>query len=335
MSKIMSALVYEGPHQMNIRQVPVPITQPDEVLIRVAYSGICGSELSGYEGKNSLRKPPLIMGHEFSGYIEEVGSAVNRPELKTGVAVTANPLISCNRCMYCLSGKQQLCPSRKLLSASLPGSNAEFVAVRVDAIFLIPSELPLSTAALVEPTACAIHAAILAAPSPDESGLVVGAGPIGLLVIQALIDRGLKRIFCIDLNADRLAMAERLGAIPTTFESTAAQPVDLVIDAVGVSVARQGCARAVKSGGRIVWIGLHHPDTELPINDFIRREITTYGSFAYTPVDFYHALQALAQKRITLEDSWTQVEPLKNGTECFERLLHGAAVSKIWLTPQE
>lgn len=335
MNRMMSALVYEAPRQMKIRQVPVPVPQPDEVLIQVAYSGICGSELSGYKGKNALRRPPLILGHEFSGTIEAVGGAVDRPELSQGVAVTANPLISCRRCLYCLSGKQQLCPNRKLLSASLPGSNAEFVAVRADAVFPIPPDLSLTAAALAEPTACALHAAGLAAPSPEESALVVGAGPIGLLVIQALAARGLRRIFCIDRNVDRMAMAEKLGAVPATFESLSTEPVALVIEAVGVSATRQGCARAVRSGGRIVWMGLHEADSELPVNDFIRREITTFGSFAYTPVDFYHALQALAQKRFSLDESWTQIEPLTKGTACFERLLQGDAVSKIWLTPGE
>jgi len=335
MKSTMSALVYEAPLQMNMRQVPMPVLQPDEALVRIAYSGICGSELSGYEGKNSLRKPPLIMGHEFSGHIEAIGSAVDRPELKVGVEVTANPLVSCRQCRYCLSGKQHLCPNRKLLGAHVPGSNAEFVAIRADALLLIPPELPLTMAASVEPAACAIHAAALATPSPDEQALVVGAGPIGLMVIQALADRGIKRVFCIDLNKERVAMAEKLGAVRGTFESLASQPVDIVVDAVGASATRQGCARVVRSGGRVVWIGLHESDSTLPVNDFIRREITTYGSFAYTPIDFENALQTLAQKRITLEDAWTQIEPLENGTACYEKLLHGAPISKFWLTPKE
>ncbi len=335
MNSMMSALVYEAPFQMDMRQLPIPVIQRDEALIRVSYSGICGSELSGYEGKNSLRKPPLIMGHEFSGHIEALGSAVDRPELKVGAAVTANPLVSCRQCRYCLSGKQQLCPNRKLLGAHIPGSNAEFVSIRADSLFLIPSELSLTTAALVEPAACAIHAAALAKPSPDQQALVVGAGPIGLMVIQTLADRGTGQIFCIDLNVERLAMAEKLGAVPATFESLATQAVDIVVDAVGTSTTRHGCAGVVRSGGRIVWIGLHEADTILPVNDFIRREITTYGSFAYTPIDFEDALQALSQKRITLEESWTQIEPLENGTACYERLLHGAPISKIWLAPKE
>jgi threonine dehydrogenase-like Zn-dependent dehydrogenase len=335
MKSTMSALVYEAPLQMNMRQLPIPVPQADEALIRVAYSGICGSELSGYEGKNSLRKPPLVMGHEFSGQIEALGDAVERPELKVGAAVTANPIVSCGQCRYCLRGNQQLCPERKLLGAHLPGSNAEFVAIRADAVLLIPPELPLTTAALVEPAACAIHAAALAAPAPDEQSLVVGAGPIGLMVIQALVDRGIRQVFCIDLNAERLAMAEKLGAVPATFESLASQPVDIVVDAVGASATRQGCGRVVRSGGRIIWIGLHESDTALPVNDYIRREISTYGSFAYTPIDFDNALKALAEKRILLEDTWTQIEPLENGTASFEKLLHGAPISKIWLRPQE
>jgi threonine dehydrogenase-like Zn-dependent dehydrogenase len=335
MNKTMAALVYEGPYSMTMREVAVPTIKPDEVLIRVAYSGICGSELSGYEGKNSLRHPPLIMGHEFSGHIVEIGSGVDRTDLKQDTAVTANPLISCKRCIYCLSGRQQLCPNRKLLSASLPGSNAEYVAVRADALHVLPPDMLLTHAALTEPAACAIHAAGLAAPLPHERGLVAGAGPIGLLVIQALANQGLREIYCVDLNAERLAMAEALGAIPTTFEAMAANPVDIVVDAVGVSVVRQGCIRAVRSGGHVIWVGLHDAETSLPINDLIRREIVAYGSFSYSPIDFQHALQAIAQKQITVDDSWTQIEPLRNGTACFEKLLQGAPVSKIWLTPNE
>src|SRR5258705_13555790 len=120
MKLTMSALVYEAPLQMNMRQVPLPVIQPHEVLIRVAYSGICGSELSGYEGKNSLRKPPLIMGHEFSGNIVQIGeqAALRRPDLSVGMPVTVNPLITCGVCSYCLSGRQPLCVNRKLLTAA-------------------------------------------------------------------------------------------------------------------------------------------------------------------------------------------------------------------------
>src|SRR5579871_161369 len=182
MTQQMNALVYEGPRQMPLRTVPIPEIGPGEVLIKVAYSGICGSELSGYLGMNSLRKPPLIMGHEFSGHIEQIDAqaATDFPALKVGTLVTANPLISCGHCSYCQSGRHQLCPQRKLLSASLPGSNAQYVAVAASALYPIPEGLSPTTAALTEPTACAVHVADVLRPRPMESALVIGAGPIGL-----------------------------------------------------------------------------------------------------------------------------------------------------------
>ncbi len=331
----MSALVYEGPKQMNVREVPAPTMQPDEVLIRVAYSGICGSELSGFEGKNALRKPPLIMGHEFSGTIEQIGQQAKAqfPDLHIGQHVTANPLISCGRCVYCLSGRQQLCPNRKLHSAHLPGSNAELITIRADAVLPLPEGLAFTTAALAEPAACAVHAAELAAPKPDEAGLVAGAGPIGLLTIEALADYGLKTIYCAELNPERMAMAQALGATPITLDDFQDR-VDLAVDAVGASAVRQACIAATHSGGRVVWIGLHEASSPLPVNDMIRREITTYGSFGYTTLDFRNGLEALAQQRLWLEDAWTRVEPLNRGTACFEELLTGSTVAKIWLSPQ-
>jgi threonine dehydrogenase-like Zn-dependent dehydrogenase len=332
----MKALVYENPYQMQMRDVPVPTPQPDEVLIRVAYSGICGSELSGYEGKNSLRKPPLIMGHEFSGTLHQIGerAAQQFPHLQTGIQVTANPLISCNTCEYCMTGRPQLCPKRKLMSAALPGSNAEFVAVRADAIHILPDKVDLTTAALTEPAACAVHAADIVRPRPTESGLVVGAGPIGLLIIQALFDYGLKTIYCADLNAVRLEMAQQIGAIPLASTEGFTNQVDLAVDAVGADPTRQLCVNAVRSGGRIVWVGLHEAASPLPINDMIRREIQSYGSFAYNHRDFAYALQALAQRRLWLETGWTRIEPLERGAACFEELLHGSTVAKIWLEPK-
>jgi threonine dehydrogenase-like Zn-dependent dehydrogenase len=335
MTTMMKALVYEGAHQMNIREVPVPSPQPDEVLIKVAYSGICGSEISGYEGKNALRKPPLIMGHEFSGHIAALGGMVKDrfPELSVEMPVTVNPLTWCGRCEYCLSGRHHLCPNRKLLSATLPGSNAEYVCARADTVLPVPENMPLPLAALTEPAACAVHAARLAAPQPDESVLVAGAGPIGLFIIQAFLDRGVKTVYCADLNAERLAMAEALGAVPVKLDEQLKSKVDIAVDAVGVTLVRQACVSAVRSGGRVLWVGLHEQFSPIDINDTIRREIVTYGSFAYTPLDFRHALSALAQRRLGLQEAWTRVERLEDGSACFEELLAGSAAAKIWLTP--
>lgn len=332
----MKALVYEAPYQMTVQDVPVPTVGADEVLVKVAYSGICGSELSGFEGKNSLRKPPLIMGHEFSGVITEIGAqaAITRPDLQVGSRVTANPLVTCGQCEYCLAGRQQLCPKRKLLSASLPGSNAEYVTVTATNVLVLPEGMALNTASLTEPMACAVHTARLAAPRPGETALVIGAGPIGLMTIQALAVYGLKTIYCADLNAERLAMVESLGAVPVNLKEWNG-PVDIAIDAVGASATRQSCAKVVRAGGRVIWVGLHEAESALPINDLIRREIVAYGSFAYNPLDFKAALDGLASGAFGLQPAWTRVETLEKGSACFEELLHGSSVSKIWLQPGE
>lgn len=330
----MTALVYEAPHQMPLREMDIPTPRADEVLIRVAYSGICGSELSGFEGKNSLRKPPLIMGHEFSGQIEQIGeeAAARFPTLQVGQAVTVNPLITCGDCLYCLRGQHQLCANRKLLSASLPGSNAQYVAARAAAVLPLPSGMSMTIAALTEPTACAVHIAALVAPKPHESALVVGAGPIGLLTIQALQNCGVKQVYCADLNAERLAKATALGADGVKLDAVRGQ-VDIAVDAVGATATRQGCVAAVRAGGRVVWTGLHEAESLLPINDMIRREISAYGSFAYTRLDFGNALHALAEGRLRLDLDWTRIEPLANGATCFVELLNGSPTVKIWLDP--
>lgn len=127
----MKALVWEGPRIMNMREAPEPTAAEDEVVLRVAYAGICGSELSGYLGHNALRKPPLIMGHEFAGAIVELGGRALEinPALAVGTRVTVNPLQYCGECIYCLKGVNQLCVSRKLIGAARPGAFAQFVSV--------------------------------------------------------------------------------------------------------------------------------------------------------------------------------------------------------------
>ncbi len=332
----MKALVYDAPYEMTVHDVPKPNINTDEVLIQVAYSGICGSELSGFEGKNSLRKPPLIMGHEFSGLIVEIGqqAADARPDLQVGTRVTANPLVTCGQCDYCLSGHQQLCPKRKLLSAVLPGSNAEYVAIAAKNVLVLPDGMALTTASLTEPMACAVHTARVVSPQPGEIALVVGAGPIGLMTVQALAVYGLKAIYCADLNAERLAMVESLGAVPVNLKEWTGS-VHIAVDAVGATSTRLSCAKAVKAGGRVSWVGLHEAESSLPINDLIRREIVSYGSFAYNPLDFKVALDGLATGRFALKSEWTRVEPLGGGKACFEELLQGSSVAKIWLQPGE
>ena len=209
----MKALVYEGPRQLNIRDVPEPELGPDEVLIKVGYSGICGSELGGYLGQNSLRQPPLIMGHEFSGEIVELGPQAIR--LKPGLAVrqrvTVNPLIHCGGCRACLAGRHNLCRERRIIGIHQPGSFADLVKAPAKLVYPLPDHLSLEHAALTEPVGCAIRAVKLAALSPMATLLITGLGPIGLLALQVTQTFGLTKIFATDTDPHRRAIGEQFG----------------------------------------------------------------------------------------------------------------------------
>lgn len=339
----MKALVYLAPRRMEMQDLDPPDVAPDGVAIRVAYSGICGSELSGYLGMNSLRKPPLVFGHELSGHIAAIGPrAAEAGGLTVGTRVTANPLVSCGRCEFCVTGRQQLCERRLLLGASLPGSNAEYVNVPAVQVLALPEGMDLRDAAMTEPAACAVHAVELSGAGPGASALVVGAGPIGLFLLQVLGLHGVAQRYVSDRNPDRLAMAVAMGctAVPAdeqqaaeaVRQATGGRGVDLAFDAVGSAQTRRTCLASTVSGGQVLAVGLHTDLTELPVNTVVRSELSIRGVFAYPVSSFRTALRWLAGQRIGLRDG-VVVTPLPDGAPWYQRLIDGDAAVKVLLTP--
>jgi len=318
----MRALVYEGPRELELRDLPLPEIAPDEVLIRVEIAGICGSELGGYLGHNSLRRPPLVMGHEFSGTVVRAGDQVS--SLSGGERVTANPLATCGSCRYCRSGASQLCDSRSLLGAHRPGAYAEYVAVPARNVFVLPDQVSFAEGAFAEPFACAVHICRLLELTPADRLIIYGAGPIGLFALQAAQVYGLKDIVIVDLNESRLEIARELGGIAVTKPELASSlpqaGFDAAIDAVGASITRQKCVQALRRGGQVVFTGLHEAESQLPINDMIRNEVVTQGAFAYSDDDFAVALEWISQGRVNLLP-WTEVRELEDGKLCFEQLI--------------
>ncbi|MBP1995626.1 zinc-dependent alcohol dehydrogenase [Paenibacillus eucommiae] len=332
MSELMRALVYEGPKEMNIREVAIPVPGADEVLIRIERVGICGSELSGFLGHNSLRKPPLIMGHEFSGTIAQIGSGVKGFQLQD--RVTANPLVTCGRCTACTTGAAQLCEQRKLLGAHLPGAFAEYVAVPERNVLKLADHVSFEEGAFTEPFACGVRIVRLLDLKPADRLLVVGAGPIGLFALQAAQVHGLSGIIVVDLNEQRLEIARELGAtaVRSLEELKESERVfDAAIDGVGMTVTRKLCVESVRPGGRVAFSGLHEADSSLPINTAIRNEVMMYGSFAYAPYDFETALKWISEGRVNLLP-WTVNDDLANGGACFTKLLEAPGkIAKIML----
>lgn len=322
----MKALVYEGPRTMNMREMPIPTPGEDEVLIEIRRVGICGSELGGYLGHNSLRKPPLVMGHEFSGIVHQLGRRVT--SVNEGDRVTVNPLVSCDRCMYCQTGMAHLCPQRQLIGAHRPGAFAEYVTVPEKNIYLLPDNVSFDAGSFAEPFACAVHVCRKLKLSPEDRLFIAGAGPIGIFTLQAAQVFGLRHIVVSDINEDRLEIVQELGgvAIAGSVDHWKAKhlPVgfDAAVDAVGVAVTRTTCITSVRAGGSVVFTGLHEADSLLPVNLAVRNEVNMRGGFAYTPYDFQLALQWIGEGKIRLLP-WTVHSPLEDGKQCFETLITG------------
>lgn len=330
---------------MHMREVSEPMAADDEVVLRVAYAGICGSELSGYLGHNALRKPPLIMGHEFAGEIVALGSRARalNPAIDLGTRVTVNPLQYCGTCEYCVRGLNQLCVTRKLIGAARPGAFAQFVNVPAVLTLPLPDGMSYETGALAEPVGVGVRIAELMGDVQEADVLVVGAGPIGLLALQALRLKGARRVFISDLDPERLAMGASLGGVPlnpkemdvvqTVREATGGLGVVASVDAVGAGVTRAQAIAATRSVGTVVLTGLHEESSPMPVADVIRREIVLRGAFAYTPANFSEALDRLSREEMHLAP-WIVQAPLQEGGAWFERLIHAPGnVAKVLLVP--
>ena len=339
----MQALVWTAPEKMEMQEQPDPAPTADEVVIRVAYAGICGSELSGFLGHNALRTPPLVMGHEFSGEIVEVGRDVNG--LEVGDAVTVNPLTFCGQCRTCHMGLTQLCPERRLVGAHRPGAFAEYVSIPAFVTHKLPDGMSLRSGSLTEPVGVGVRIGRLAGDVDGESALIIGAGPIGLLALQALKLAGADRVFITDLDPERLAMGGDLGgititppaggadAVETVKEATGGEGVAVSVDAVGTGGTRSQCVAATRNAGILILSGLHEETSPMPAAAIIRQELTVRGSFAYGAADFADGLEQLHAGHYRL-DPWIVEAPLAEGGDWFMRLIHSPGnVSKVLLVP--
>jgi threonine dehydrogenase-like Zn-dependent dehydrogenase len=335
----MEALVWTKPRVMEVQHVPLPTLGDDEVLIEVGAVGVCGSELSACLGHNSLRTPPLIMGHEAAGTVVAIsgGTFADGSAAITGARVTFNPLLSCGTCDTCSAGLTHLCRSRILISAARPGAFARFVAVPARQCYRLPDTLSFVAGSLVEPLACGIRAVRQSRASEQSSLFIIGAGPIGLCCLAAARAQGIERVIISDVADTRLAVAHAWGAqavvnaqndnILQAVQSFQPGGVSHVIDAVGTNQTREQAVRSVTPGGTVVFIGLHDEASPLAANYLVRQEITITGSFCYTAHDFEDAMRLLTEGVVRPEQSWLEERPLVEGPAVFEELLSGTATA--------
>lgn len=315
----MRALVYTGPHALELRDLPIPVPSAGEVLVRVEAVGICGSDMHAYHGHDARRPAPLILGHEAAGRIA-AGS-------REGERITVNPLVTCRSCPSCERGRSHLCANRQILSmAPRQGAFAEFVCVPETNLVPISDGLNVAKAALAEPLAVSYHAVnqgtrLLGRPLAGCDCLVLGGGAIGLGAALVLAMQGARGIALAEPNAERrAAIAGVLPSIrcydPGEPAAAVASSADLILDAVGSRTTRAGASASARPGGVIVHIGLLPGEDGFDVRRITLQEIVVSGSYCYTGQDFRDVVDAIASGRLGALD-WAEERALIDGASAF------------------
>lgn len=333
---MMKALVLVDACRFEVQDVPKPQIGPHEVLVEVKACGVCGSDVHGMDGSTGRRKPPIIMGHEASGVVAEVGSAVRR--WKPGDRVTFDSTVYCGDCHFCRRGDVNLCDNRQVLGVSCDefrrdGAFAEFVAVPERIVVGLPDGVSFEQAAMVEPVSIAVHAVARLPVQLNDTAVVVGAGMIGLLVIQALKARGCGSVTAVDTKPDRLDLARQLGAdkclspadcdvVAEVMKRTAGRGVDLAVEAVGFAPTVQTAVKVVRKGGSIGLVGNLSPSVELPLQAVVTRELSLYGSCA-SRGEYPACLDLIAGGLIQVDPLVSGFAALEDAPDSFARLHSG------------
>jgi L-iditol 2-dehydrogenase len=329
----MKALVLTEYNHFELQDVDKPTIKPNEVLVRVQAVGICGSDVHGMDGSSGRRIPPIVMGHEASGIIAEVGSDVK--DWSTGDRVTFDSTVYALDDWYSRRGMYNLSDGREVVGVSTPdfkrqGAFAEYVTVPQHILYAIPNNVTFTQAALVEPVAVALHAVSLTPIQINDSAVVVGAGMIGLFVIQALKLAGCATIIAIDLDDDRLALAKDLGATHAINARSAdvAQQVqalthgrgaDVSFEVVGAGPTVKTAIDCVRKGATVTLVGNLAPTVEIPLQAVVTRQLRLQGSCAING-EYEAALALISSGRMNVEAILSAEVPLAEGADWFKRL---------------
>jgi L-iditol 2-dehydrogenase len=340
----MKALLLSEYRRLQIAEMPAPAPEAEDVLVRVAACGICGSDVHGYDGSSGRRIPPIVMGHEAAGTVAGVGAAVT--QFSVGDRVTFDSTVFCGDCPYCQRGETNLCDHRKVLGVSCTdyrraGAFAEYVVVPQKITYRLPDNLSFPEAAMLEAVSVALHAVSLSECRPGQNALVVGAGMIGLLTLQALRVAGCSPVFISDVDSSRLKLATELGGValpasalaPQILPLTQGAGVDLAIEAVGIDATIQTAIDCVRKGGTVTLVGNVSPQATLPLQKVVTRQIRLQGSCA-SAGEYPRAIDLVAGGQIKVKSLITAVAPLEEGPRWFERLhLREPNLMKVVLTP--
>ena len=326
----MKAAILKKPFEVAVEEVPIPVPGPDELLIQVKASAICGSDIKAYIGKHPLIRPPIILGHEFSGVIVGKGSGVDG--FRIGERVVVEPTFACGHCFFCKRMEYYLCENLKQLGHQVPGSFAEYTVAKARFTYRLPNGTSFEKAALAQPLAISLHALYRAGIRKGQTVVILGMGAIGLLLLQVALRRG-ARVIASDLVDFKLEKAKALGALrvingasPEIVNEIRAEThgtgADLVIEAAGSSTTIQQAFSMVRTGGTILLLGITgHDREEVPLERVTLGELNVMGTMRYAMGDFANAIEMIHQNAVDLDTLILRRFALSEISEVFEETL--------------
>jgi L-iditol 2-dehydrogenase len=343
----MKALLLVDKERFELTDMPVPTIGADELLVAVKACGICGSDVHGYDGSTGRRIPPIVMGHEAAGVVEQVGSTVRG--FVPGDRVTFDSTVYCGQCSYCRAGRINLCDNRRVLGVSCTeyrrhGCFAQYMAIPHYIAYRLPDTLSFGHAAMVEAVSIALHAVNRAKPTLGDSAVVVGVGMIGQLIVQALRTAGCGKLIAIDLDEKRLETARRFGADhvlnanspdvnSAVRDLTKGAGADLAFEVVGNAAAMNTAVLSVRKGGAVTLVGNISPEVPMPLQAVVTRELTLLGSCASCG-EYPACLEMMSRGKIDVQSLISAVAPLEQGPQWFARLhRREPGLMKVILTP--
>jgi L-iditol 2-dehydrogenase len=343
----LKALLYTKPYTFEYTDVPDPVVGDDDILVRVRACGICGSDVAGHTGKTGRRLPPLVMGHEAAGVVERTGGNVRG--FRTGDRICFDSTVYCNQCPACKQGLFNRCIQRQVLGVSVPefkrqGAFAEFVAVPHWICAKLPEKMSFVQAALLEPASIGTHAANRPPMAKSDTVVVIGAGTIGLFILQAAKLRGVKTTVACDLNEFRLGLAKQVGADvclnpgqidlkEEILKRTEGRGADVTLEAVGFAETFRQAISITRTGGTLVAVGNLQKETEFNLQELVSRELTFTGSYA-SAGEFRTCIDLIASGKMNVAPLVSEVLPLEQGPGAFKRLLDGKEnLLKVILQP--